>query len=124
MGVGGDGVRPLLLEWGQQPRQGPRRRIPQDILQRRSAELVVEHEKVMKYNRHEHVAHRVGSSEDVASDALREDPDGPVFGLQVLVARMLLPEDHIDLRRLAEDLLACLQPVLQAEQDALLGKLS
>lgn len=104
--------------------KGPRRKVPNDVLSGRPPELIEIHRRVTNEYRGEHVGHRVGPGEQLVFEAVRKAPNSPVVGLNSLSVRMTRPDDHADLRRVAEDLLGRLRPVFHRERDALIHSLN
>jgi len=99
-----------------------RRKMPTEALDTLSPELREAHEQVMEL-RNRHVGHRVGEAGAVRVVAVHEYIGGPPLGVGCLRVHMILPDNHVDLPRLAHSLLSYLQPLADREADAVLGRL-
>jgi len=99
-----------------------RRKMPKEALDSLSPELRKAHEQVMEL-RNRHVGHRVGEAGAVRVVAVHEYIGGPPVGIGYLHVHMILPDNHVELPKLAHSLLSYLQPLADREADAVLRRL-
>ncbi len=99
----------------------PRRKMPPEALDVLGPDLRKAHEDVVEM-RNRHVGHRVGDTSGVRVVAFHEYVGGPPVGVGHLFAHLVLPDDHVELPKLAHTLLGYLKPLAEEEGRALIDR--